>query len=601
MKAILNKFSSFFLQGGLKETVLRFPVSSFCAFALFVLSVLATHNVLDREELLFRTAVSLVVGYFWFGGMRLVAESLAWTRGKEMLMAFLPYVPFVMLMAWAEDFGLYLLFIVPALLLFLMVAPYTKSKLDNHDDLSFWLFNRYLWAGVLLSFLAIMIMTGGLHAAFASIEALFGLDMPHEVMGDIWAFSSLVVGPIYALSFVPKSFTYEDRAECEQTPGLMFMLNWILAPLILIYFLILYAYFIKLLVIQELPLGVLAYMVTGFAGVGIAMYLVGWPVRDQAGALVQKFYKYFFPALIIPVALQFLAIGERIYTFGVTEQRYMVALSAVWLTILVALFTFRKATSIKVMPGLLAVLLVLAAFGPWGAVGLSSMSQYNRLEQLLVKHDILQDGKVVKTKAEIPYEDRKSISSKVEYFYTTDRKERLRHWFPDVSDKEWDSKYAGGMVQKMGFQFISKYDIRHNTEERFQFYSHTQRRTGIDVRGYDYIATNIYAIPRKNDRGIEHDNIAANPDTGQPKISWRLSEQSILTVIIEGGGEVALDVGAFVKAKGSSQSSQTPKNMTLEGVAPGIKVRVMFTNLSGKMENGSPKVENASFTILLDL
>lgn len=596
MKAILNKFSSFFLQGGLKETIMRFPVSSFCAFALFIIAVLTTHDVLNEEEWVLRTVVSLIVGYFWFGGMRLVAESMGSTQKRELLCGFLVYVPFVTLMMIAEDFGQYLIFIIPALLLFLMVAPYMKTRYSNADDLSFWLFNRYLWAGVLISFLAIIIMTGGLHAAFASIEALFGVNLPNDIMGDIWAFSCLLVGPIYALSFVPKDFACGDEGECEQTPGLMFMLNWILAPLILIYFLILYAYFIKLLAIQELPLGVLAYMVTGFAGVGIATYLVGWPVRDKTGALMQKFYKYFFPALVIPVALQFLAIGERIYTFGVTEQRYMVALSAVWLAVLVGLFTFRKATSIKVMPGILMILLALAAFGPWGAVGMSGYSQMKRLEKLLTQYEILQDGKIVKTEAKIPFEDRKSISSKVDYLHDSNRQDRLRGWFPDKNDADWKKFSAYDMTKAMGFDYVSQYE-RGNSDERFQFYSRAPHRTATDVRGYDFISSNLYVYPRKKNDSRAMDTLQA----GEEEVTWELSEDSILTVNVKGRGDVTFDLGAFVKKKRQESAAETQEEMALQGFAAGLKIRLVFSNLSGKIEEEKIKVENASFAMLLDL
>lgn len=600
MKAALNKFSSFFLHGGLKETLVRFPLSAFCAFALFVLIVLGIHDIIDDDKIIGRFITCLIIGYFWFGGMRLVAESMMWPRAKEMISAFLVFVPYALLMALAEDYEQYILFIIPALLLFLMVAPYSKTRFDSSDDLSFWLFNRFLWTGVLLSFLAILIMTAGLHAAFASIEALFGVNLPNDLMGDIWAFSAILVGPVYALSFVPKAFEYKDQDECEQTPGLMFMLNWILGPLILIYFLILYAYFIKLLMIQELPLGVLAYMVTGFAGVGIATYLVGWPVREKAGALMQKFYQYFFPALIIPVILQFLAIGERIYTYGFTEQRYMVALSAVWLTILVVLFTLRKNTSLKVMPGILMMLMVLAAFGPWGAIGLSGISQYNRLENLLTKHEILQDGQIVKTDADIPYADRKSISSKVQYLYDTDRQRHLRQWFPDKSDAEWKKMYAVDITQAMGFQYVYKYDSRNN-EERFQYYTQSRHRQAIDVRGYDYVISNIYAYPRKTDSAVRSDQIPADEANNIPEITWRLGEDNILTITLAGRGDVTFDLGRFVEEKRGDGPTQSEEEMTLEGVAPGLKIKLSVTNISGQIEDGKAKVNNIAFAMLLDL
>ena len=602
MKAVLNKFSSFFLQGGLKDTVSRFSVSVLCALTLFIVSVATNMNFILSGELLLRLISCVVVGYFWFGGMRLVAESMDWTRTKEMTRAFLVYVPFAALMALAEDFGQYLLFIIPALLLFLMVSPYAATRYKNEDDLSFWLFNRYLWVGVLLSFLAIIVMTGGLQAAFMSVEALFKVNLPHKWMSNIWSFSAFLVGPVYALSLVPKQFSYADENECEKTPGLMFMLNWILAPLILIYFLILYAYFTKLLIIQELPLGVLAYMVTGFAGVGIATYLIGWPVKEKTGALMQKFYKYFFPALIIPVILQFMAIGERIHTFGVTEQRYLVALSAVWLAVLVFLFTWRKNTSIKLMPCVLMGLLVLASFGPWGAVGLSGHSQQSRLEQLLVKHEILQDGKVAKTENDIPFEDRKSISSKLEYLKKSKRHSKLREWFPDKDDGEWKQFSVYDMTKEMGFEYVSHY-MRGPSDDRFNFYSNDNDKKLLPVGGYDFVTHYIYASARGDDNDVvlSYQKIDADADKKTPQISWNLNKSNTLTVSVEGRGDVVFDLAELVEAQRAGKEGDNERKMIAEKLGKGMKIRLVFSNLSGKMEDGSPVVENVSFVILLDL
>ena len=600
MKSLFQKMTSFFTEGGLKETVSRFPVSAFCALALFIISVAGNLDIIAIERVLSRLIVCLVVGYFWFGGMRLVGESMAWARAKEMTRALLVYVPFAALMALAEDYGQYLLFIIPALLLFLMISPYVATRYKNEDDLSFWLFNRYLWVGVLLSFLAIIVMTGGLHAAFASIEALFKIDLSHKLMSNIWSFSALLVGPVYALSLVPKQFAYVDENECEKTPGLMFMLNWILAPLILIYFLILYAYFVKLLMVQELPLGVLAYMVTGFAGMGIATYLIGWPVREKAGALMQAFYKFFFPALIIPVILQFMAIGERIYTFGVTEERYIVALSAVWLAVLVVLFTWRKNTSIKLIPGILMALLALAAFGPWGAVGLSGYSQQSRLENLLVKYEILQDGKIAKTENDIPFEDRKSISSKLEYLYSSDRHSKLREWFPDKNDADWKSFSVYDMTKEMGFEYVSHY-MKLPSDDRFNFRNNISGKTLLPVSGYDFVTRNIYANARDDNSTSVKNHQRIDAGEGAPAIEWYLNKSNELTINVEGRGDVVFDLTKMVEEQRASNEGQNERKIVAEKLGRGMKIRLIFSNISGKIEDGAPRVENISFTMLLDL
>ncbi len=632
MKSFLKKLSSFFLEGGLKETVLRFPLSTLCAFALFVLPTLSSHDIIDDDRALQRAMACLVTGFFWFGGIRLVTESRGWTNAKGLAWALGVFIPFALLMAIAEQFGQYLFFVIPAVLLFLMVSPFTKTLREAKDDFSFWQFNHTLWVGVVVSMLAVGLMMGGLHAAVASIEALFNVDIPHKIMGDLWAFSGFFVGPIYALSWVPKTFEFKEE-EYKEPTGLAFMLNWILAPLILIYFLILYAYLVKIIMAQSLPLGTLAYMVTGFAGVSIATYLAGWPLRDKCGALLRKIYKYLFPALAIPVVLQFLAIGERVNTYGVTEQRYMVVLSAVWLSVIIALFVFKKITSIKIIPALLAALFFLAAFGPWGAVGLSGTSQFRHLEKLLVQYEVLQEGKIVKTTKDISFEARKNISSKLDYLKSTDRfdgvlkflteeqkkslvEEQAKNAAHEVTtlllDKRKSDKYRSlevisvrDVTELMGFQFVGEYQ-RSPNDERFDLNGRSHNGGFLAVKGYGFISNNMYAYTRQGEGfGGLPQSIKGRAIDGVPKISWGLNKENVLSFEVKGRGSVDFDLTDMVvkgqKNLDKNLGMQDQHPMILEESLQGMKIRLILSHISGKIEGEVIQVENVSFTMLLDL
>ncbi len=650
MKSFFKKLSSFFLEGGLKETVLRFPLPAICALLSFVLAVLSIHDVIDDDKIVGRIAACLCTGFFWFGGLRLVVESRNWSKTKELLWALIFFVPFSILMALADQFEQYLIFIIPALLLFLMVAPFTKSLRDGADDFSFWQFNHTLWIGVVVSALAVGLMMAGLQAAVASIKALFDVNISHHVMEDIWAFSALLVGPVYALSWVPKTFEFKE-ADYKEPTGLSFMLNWILAPLILIYFLIIYAYFGKIILTQSLPSGTLSYMVMGFVGVSIATYLAGWPMKDKSGALLQKIYKYLFVALSIPVVLQFWAIGLRINDYGVTEQRYMVALSAVWMAVIIGLFVFKKIRSIKIIPALLTGLFFLAAFGPWGAVGLSGISQLGRLETLLTQYEILKGGEIFKTEKEISFDDRKSISSKLQYLKNTSRfddviaflseeqkkqateikrKERARFVpaktklkpvlppdVPMLDEAVLDTPieiYPQDITKLMGFNYVGEY-MTHPNAERFDLYAHGMNRGLLNVKGYDFISSDLYArfYDPKNDEGFHRlpESMDGNEKEGAPEVSWRLDKDNMLVIGIADKGDITFDLTDLVireranQSQSQNQNQEEPRFMVLEGViaktSSKVKVRLVFNNISGKLEDGLAQVENVSFAMLIKL
>jgi len=545
MKAFFNKISSFFLEGGLKETVLRFPLSVICAVILCALVILDTHNLISDSD--GRIPASLGFGFFWFGFARLIAQSREWNYPKEMVLAFAAFIPVALLMMFAQSFAQYLIFIIPATLLLLMIAPYLTALRETKNDSDFWSYNMTLWTGVLFSFVAIAVLLAGLMLAIESVKALFDVKISHRVFSDIWAISAFLVGPIYALSLVPKDFTSSCN-ECKEPPGLAFMLNWILAPLIILYFIILYAYLIKIIVMQELPLGTLAYMVTGFAGVSIATYLTGWPLREKAGAMMSKIYKYLFPALAVPVALQFIAIGERIYTFGMTEQRYMVLISAIWLSIIIFLFVFKKAQSIKIIPALLAALLLFASFGPWGAP---------------------------EDKRQHPIND--------------------MHGGPAKNISSYD------LTKLMGFDYVSHY-ARGPNDGHFALYGPSKGRSLMNVRGYDYVSQSLYAYaidPAKMDNN--RNKIKADENSSAPEVTWFLDQENNLKINVAGRGDVSFDLTETVKKARKNLDDKNRSVMALKGYGSGMKVNVIFTQISGKLNNDVPEVKNVSFSLLLDL
>lgn len=603
MKKTFKKFSSFFVEGGVQNTIQRFLLSSLCAFAATLIVVLVNHGVIDSDEP--RIVLTLVFGFFWFGASALIKESLTWSKVKGWVLG-AGVFSFVAVMTFMTDqFEQYFIFIIPATLLLLMVAPFVTKLRDTETDFSFWQFNFSLWSGVLVSFFVIIVLTAGLHLAFYSIEVLFGWNFSHRIMEDIWAISAMLVGPIFALSRVPEQFKY-DPVECADPMGMRFILNWILAPLIVIYFVILYAYLVKIIVTQQMPLGELAYMVSGFAGVSIATYLVGWPMRDNAGALIRKIYKYMFIGLAIPVVMQIIAIAERIYSFGVTEQRYIVLLSALWLVIIIAVFVFRKSASIKIIPAVLAGLLIIAAFGPWGAIGMSSTSQLNRLEGLLNQYGILKEGKIVETTEAIPFEDRKSITSKVQYLKKTKRFAVVTKWLDDKNqDSDSDKEMlVTDVIKQMGFDPVYNYQ-KKTGDGSFRYRSDN---AALNVTGYDYLSKTLYIYKEKVNR--KQKIVKITPEQGEsfPDVTLSLNDNNLLIVGVEGRGVIEFDLTDYVEDKikksgvGQYVSTLTRSEATkLNGNIDNIKIRLVIASIYGKIEDETPMVENISFAVLLDL
>ncbi len=416
----------------MQETVKRFYPSIICSIILFLISI--TSHYPKSSAPMGLTVILAVYGYFWFGAARLIAEGRNWNEKKFLFFSIAGLALLAFIVLAASVIELEHDFIMPSLLLLIMAAPFLNAE---KDDAAFWNHNCRVWIGVTRALVAPLILWLGLVAAVWSTSYLFEIRTVGVI--DVYAFffCAFLFGPVYALAWVP--LPTQSKEDVGYPQSCKFLVNWILAPLICVYFVILYAYGIKTILEWELPRGGLAAMVCGFASVGIVTYLLAWPIRDTGSKLVRVVHRNFFKILAFPVVLLFLAIIFRIRDYGVTEDRYTVLVFGVWLSTLMILFGFRQTTPLKTIPASLAMVLFLSSFGPWGAVSLSIHSQQARLAAILEKNNILINGRIVPAEKDIPFEEEKQISDIITYFVKNKQGDKLPNALKQIPwDKKWN-------------------------------------------------------------------------------------------------------------------------------------------------------------------
>lgn len=569
----------------LKETIKRFPLSALCSVVLCALIILQIHEVIDLEDdMSARIGVLASCGFFLFGFVRLVAEGKVWRGAKEYMLALAGFVALGVIVFLNSGFMLAWVaaLVTAALMLGISVAPF----IGRGDDISFWFYNRKIWFGAAIAFLAALVWWGGLSAALGAIDYLFGVDVDEKTYFDIWAFSATVFGPLYALSWVPEKFEFTD-ADCHAPPQLAFLLNWVLAPLVSVYMLILYAYFIKIALMQELPRGQLSYMVTAFAGAGVVTYLGGWALREQGGVLLKGIQRFLFPALIIPVAMQAASIYLRLDQYGVTEQRYLVALSTLWFGGLALVYTFKK-PPLKYITGSLGVLLFVAAIGPFSAPSLAVNSQMDRLQGLLTRYEILVDGAIQKTESAISFEDRQNISSILSFLRTRDEKDRLRPWLVDLKAED-SVPSAHKLTEQMGFKYTSRYSSAVDGN-RFNFYGGHNDEQVTDVRPYSFI--------------LKRGHISTLGENAKPERVWDLDglgqvkavlDDSVLTFAFPDGRAVSFDLLSRVKDELKDGQQNNQNQIVMEQQGAGINIKLLFYSVNGRFKNDLPVVDSVNF------
>ena len=271
-----------------------------------------------------------------------------------------------------------------SLLILVGLAGYLGRRESNS---TFWLFNHRLWLGAGLALVGAGLFAAGLVAIFATLNILFGLELPPHWQEHVITVSLCFVAPVSFLAFAPRSFTDPITAREEDDftmRAAAALVKFVLVPLLLVYTAILYAYAIKIVLAWELPKGTLGGMVVGYLLVGAATLLVGYPSRESGGPHVRLFWRYWVELAALPVVLLFIAVGRRIADYGVTEQRYLMVLIGVWALILAGIRIIRgRDFDLRLVPGVLAFLIFAASFGPGGVIGFSVMSQKEQLAELL--------------------------------------------------------------------------------------------------------------------------------------------------------------------------------------------------------------------------
>ena len=420
-----KKLSIGYMVDVVKAAALRFPLSFLCATGLTVTSVLETHKVdTFPDDILARMMLFMAQGAVLALGVQLFAESRKWSLLKSILCA-LPLLGVLAASVFVPDYySAMQVFLSAAIFLLLLFAPFAGRRVGED---AVWGFNYLSALAVIFGGVSTMILCLGMSAIFASIKYLFEVGISSNVFADIWIIGWAFFFPVYVLAGIPQDPDREGEA-CTTPVGVSFIANYLMVPMMLVYTAILYAYGLKIIVQWSLPRGNLAYMVTGFGGVGALTHLAVYPMRLSGTWLLRLFYKYFYFLLLGPLSLLAVGIWTRITEYGVTEQRYAIVLCLIWLTFLSALHLARRAQMhIKYVPMVLAVLVLVASAGPWSAASVSLNSQYARLQSGLRLAGVLtEDGSVQKTDRNVPFETRKEISSILEFLRERSELPRLR-------------------------------------------------------------------------------------------------------------------------------------------------------------------------------
>jgi len=469
------------------STFKRFPlavISALLTMSIFIYLIQMQNPEYKNIEILIKIAFASSLGVFMFTALRLLGDKnpLSFV-GIALIVGYyltLPDMENPSSTIFMRHFFLILMFFIMTLW-----ASYWKSNPTNGE---FWEWTQRVIFGFLTSIIFGIVLYGGLSLALFSIDKLFSLDIESKRYAQLLILVIGLFGVNYFLSQIPKNphnLTIHTYTKIETI-----FAKFIITPLVIFYFLILYSYTFKILITLNWPEGILAWIIIIFSFVAIITYLFWTPLWSERA---KKYKRFLFLALLLQTIMLAISINIRVSDYGWTENRYMISILGIWLFGISLYFLVLKDAKYKWIFISLTLLVFISQVGPFSSYAISKSSQQDRLKTLL------ENSKPLSKKLDI--QTRYEISDMINYLSKKHGLESLEPIIPKIVakyKKENGTKNQYGFsnfaTKKLGFDYVNKWDLKKD-ETSISIYRPQNRH--LNISGYDWIIESSYNINYK--------------------------------------------------------------------------------------------------------
>ena len=417
----------------------------------------------------------------------------------------------------------------------------------------------------------------GLSAIVGTIDVLL-INLPNTIYFDNFVFSASVFGVIF---FVSRLKGKDESLENYSLPKIVeVLICYILIPLILIYTTILYLYFAKIIFTLKMPKGVVSHLVLWYTAFSLFIIIMVTPITFKNK--FAKFYKKFFPMISVPlILLALFSINERIFQYGITENRYLVVILVIWLLFNMILYIVKNDVKWVLISYIFAIL--IAVFSPFNLVTVSINSQNKRLERLLIKNGIIQNGKITNKNDKVSIKSKNEIMSVIDYFYN------------NTSELKWKKiKILGKTYEKPedfmkvigANDFWRSYESIDNQEKGVISEISLKMNDGIkmtEAKGYDYLIYDFsvsYLLDTNETKEFDNDNYKVVLKNKNLMIKNIQKNTEILNINLN---KIANETYLKIKEKAKKQNQsyvELPENdLTYLSETKNSKYKIVFSDI----------------------
>lgn len=387
-------------------TINRYYAAIGLFMAATVMLMLAIHNSYYGVFISIATVkiiLSLIYGAILAIVIRHIIDLLDKEKKKDLLYLLIPVMMLIVyfnvlgdLGGFASSLKYFFLCVLTAMTLF--AIPFMGKKGDSAH------YSYKALIALALTMLCYMILISGVFFIVGSISTLFVVEVLDYIYVEIALFILGVLMPTLFLSLVPS----HDAKEQGYPDFINRVVLFIIYPILLVYTLVLYTYFIKILVEFKWPTNMLGNLTIYYLLISITvLYFTN---KMKGLNKIVEMYPY---ALIIPNLMMLMTFILRIKAYGFTELRYYGVLCFIF--VMISIYIIKKVKKVKYIPITLAVLLLISIFGPLSAFNVSKISQQSRLENILISNNMLKDN-VITRNPNLSEEDQQTIIDILVYF-----------------------------------------------------------------------------------------------------------------------------------------------------------------------------------------
>ncbi|WP_027108299.1 DUF4153 domain-containing protein [Lacticigenium naphthae] len=455
---------------GLQQSVIRFPLTVIFLIAFFATSAWSIETTESANRLLFSLGVGILASIL----VQVIYETYFKTVSYQLglygiaVMAAIGYYLVVPDGVDSIVVGIRTTVLYFVLIVGILTVPALKKRLSFQ-----WNFLK-IFQAFFLTVLFTAVLVAGTSSILLAFDSLL-FSIPERTYAHAVNAITTLFSPIFFLSYLPK-YTPQIKKEESNTTlprSLEILVSYVIIPLLVLFTLILIVYLAINIREEFWTDNLIEPMLISYAIIGLLTYVLASTMKNP---FTHAFIKYYPIALIVLMLFQTISSSLRIQETGVTYGRYYVILVAVFLFLAGIHFLVYHRDQLQRVMLLLIGLAILSITPPIDAFTTSKWQQTNRLEELLISNQLLQEGTLT-PQPEIPSSEKEKITETVFY----------------LQGMEWLDEFSYIPLNDRGDNFEELFGFkpmytrnRYELEQSRNLSIDWERFSGVEIEGYDY-------------------------------------------------------------------------------------------------------------------